>query len=86
MLDFTGSGIVKTEIDEYCYDLNSIASYVQEHFQGKTDVPLDDIWKLLDRHPVFPSDGYRNQIKDILRDEYQAKVRKKTISFSEGRG
>lgn len=86
MLDFTGSGIITTAVDEYCYDLNSVASYVQEHFQGKTDVPLEDVWKLLDRHPVFPSDGYRNQIKDILRDEHNAKVRQKTISFSEGSG
>lgn len=86
VLDFTGAGIVKTSVDEYCYDLNSMVLYVQEHFLGQKDVPLDEIWKLLDKHPVFPSDGYRNQIKAILRDNYHALVKRKTISFSEGRG
>lgn len=85
-LDFTGSGIIRPAVDEYCYDLNSIALYVQEHFCGEKDVPLDEIWKLLDKHPVFPSDGYRNQLKTILRNEYRAQVKQKTITFSEGRG
>lgn len=86
VLDFTGLGIVKHDVDEYCYDLNSMASYVQEHFCGRNDVPLDEIWKLLDEHPVYPSDGYRNQLKSILKDEYRAQVKQKTITFSEGRG
>lgn len=86
MFDFSGEGFVKPDIDEYCYDLNSIALYLQEHFCGREDVSFDEIWRLLDEHPVFPSDGYRNQIKAMLKNEYGAKVSKKTISFSEGRG
>lgn len=86
MFDFAGSGVIKHDEDEYCYDLNSIASYIQEHFRGRKDVSLDEVWRILDKHPVFPSDGYRKDIKDILKNEYGAKVSQKTITFSEGRG
>jgi len=86
MFDFAGSGVIKHDEDEYCYDLNSIASYIQEHFRGRKDVSLDEVWRILDKHPVFPSDGYRKEIKDILKNEYGVKVSQKTITFSEGRG
>lgn len=86
MFDFSGSGVIKHDEDEYCYDLNSIASYIQEHFRGRKDVSFDEVWRILDKHPVFPSDGYRKDIKDILKNEYEAKVSQKTITFSEGRG
>ena len=83
VLDFSGNGFAKHNTDEYCYDLTDVASYVQEHFCGQKDVPLEEIWKLLDTHPVFPSDGYRKDIKKSLKDDYDAIVSKKTITFSE---
>lgn len=79
--DFTGDSVCKPAVDEYCYDVYSIASYVQEHFRGKKNVSLDDIWHLLDKHPVFPSDGYRKQIKAILKNDFSAQVSKHTITF-----
>lgn len=37
---------------------------------------VDDIWAALDVHPIFPSDGYRNDIKRGLKNTYGAKESK----------
>lgn len=86
MFDFSDDELAKSTIDEYCYDLKSIAAYLQENFHGRKEVPLEEIWAILDKHPVFPSDGYRPKLKLILKEKYGAKISKQTISFSEGRG
>lgn len=89
MFDFTGASICKPAVVEYCYDVYSIASYVQDHFRGQENVSLDDIWYLIDEHPIFPSDGYRNQIKTILKNDFGAQITKQEtekINFSDKRG
>jgi len=86
MFDLSGDGFAKPDVDEYCYDLNSIALYLQENFYGRKDVPLEEVWAILDKHPVFPSEGYRPQLKSILKKDSGAKLSQKAITFSEGRG
>lgn len=83
MFDLTGEYVCKPTVDDYCYDVYSVASYVQDNFCGKKDVSLEAIWSLLDKHPVFPSDGYRKQIKSILKNDFGAQVSKHTITFSD---
>lgn len=85
MLDFTGNGIVTSEIDEYCYNLNDIVCYLQQLFAGRQNVPLDNLWSVLNQHPVFPSEGYKPQIKEMLKKDYGAKISKSTITFSDRR-
>lgn len=82
MLDFEGTGVPKTHTDEFCFYIKDIAEYLQKSFNGKSDVPMDDVWKLLDGHPVFPSDGFRSQIKNELKQNHGAHVSKSTISFA----
>lgn len=84
--DFDGKIDCRPVIDEYCYNVGNIASYVQDNFCGRSNVPLDEIWRLLNKHPVFPSDGYKTEIKNILKNDYAAKVSKRTITFSDKRG
>lgn len=86
MFDLSGYGFAKPAVDENCYDLNSIALYLHENFYGKKDVPLEEVWAILDKHPVFPSEGYRPQLKSILKNDYGAKLSQKAITFAEGRG
>lgn len=81
MFDLTGENVCKPAVDDYCYDVYSIAAYVQDNFRGKKDVSLETIWSLLDEHPVFPSDGYRTQIKSVLKNDFGAQVSKHTITF-----
>lgn len=46
---------------------------------------LDDIWRFLDVHPVFPADGYKTEIKKGLKKVYGDVIGKKTISFTDRR-
>lgn len=77
---------VTSQTDEYCYYIQDIAKYVQEKFKGQKDVLLNEIWALLDIHPVFPSEGYRIEIKKILEKDYGATVSRSTITFTDRRG
>lgn len=69
-------GGVKTHTDENCYCIDDIVYYVQRKFAGR-EVYVDDIWSTLDLHPIFPSDGYRSEIKNGLKRIYGAKEGKK---------
>ena len=53
--------------------MRDIAKYLQEHFKGRQMVPLNELWELLDDHPIFPSEGYRNDIKKELVATYGAR-------------
>ncbi len=85
MLDFEGNNISKTHTDSFCYYIKDIAAYIQKIFNGRSNVPLKEIWTLLDVHPIFPSDGFRSQIRDELKQNYGASVSKSTISFADRR-
>lgn len=81
VFDFEGKGIPKTHTDEFCFYIKDIAEYLQKSFKGRSNVPLNDVWALLDGHPIFPSDGFRSQIKNELKQNYGASVSRNTISF-----
>ena len=85
MIDFEGSGALSTKVDERCYYIKDVVDYIQHHFAGQENVPFDDIWALLDEHPVFPYNGYRNVIKRELEQDYGAKKTRTTITFSDRR-
>lgn len=84
MIDFTDQR-VKTQCDECCYYVKDIVDYLQNKFAGKKDVPFAVIWADLDAHPVFPSDGYRAEIKKALKNDYGAKISRSAISFTDRR-
>lgn len=73
-LRFDENGFITTETDKSCFHVRDIAKYLQESFKGRKLVPLNEIWELLDDHPIFPSDGYRNEIKRELITTYGAKT------------
>lgn len=81
MLDFESKGVVKTHTDEFCFYIKDIAEYLQKLFNGQSDVPMSNVWALLDNHPIFPSDGFRPQIKNELKQNYGASISRSTISF-----
>lgn len=80
MLDFDG-GATTTMTDEYCYYVQDIAEYLQNCFAGQT-VTLDKIWTVLDEHPVFPADGFKNEIKKELKTRYGAKENRSSHSMT----
>ena len=73
-LDIFGEGILTTNTDESCFTITDIAKYLSRSFSGRNEVPLQDLWDLLDEHPIFPSDGYRNEIRSDLKTIFGAKI------------
>lgn len=82
----TGETVSVISVDEYCYDVFNMAAYVQNNFKGQIDVPVKKVWELLEGHPVFPSEGYRKELKRILKNDYDAEVSTKSITFANRRG
>lgn len=73
-LRFDENGFITTETDKSCFHVRDIAKYLQESFKGRKLVSLNEMWELLDDHPIFPSDGYRNEIKRELLTTYGTKT------------
>ena len=73
-LDFSGDGLVTTSTDESCYGITDIAKHLSRVFAGRTAVPLQELWDLLDEHPIFPSEGYRNEIRNELKNVFGAAI------------
>lgn len=65
---------IAEEEDESCLHVIDIAKYLQHSFRGRKQVPLDEMWELLDDHPIFPSEGFRNEVKSDLADFFGAKI------------
>ena len=73
-LSFDFFGEITEEEDESCLHVIDIAKYLQRSFRGRKQVSLDEMWELLDNHPIFPSEGFRNEIKSDLTDFFDAKI------------
>ena len=73
-LRFDFDGVVTLDTDTSCFHVRDIAKYLQDNFKGRNLVPLTELWDLLDDHPIFPSEGYRNEIKKELISDYGAKI------------
>lgn len=86
VLDFSGDGAITARVDKTCYNIMDIVDYIHRQYCGKSGVPFSEIWALLDRHPVFPSDGYRKEIRAGLHEYYGDKVSRNTITFTGGNG
>lgn len=95
MFDFDGSGTITTQTDESCFTVLDIAKYIHYRFKGQRDILLEEIYRSLESHPVFPADGYRSQIKYYLKSVFGAEIkvvknpvtrkRETRVSFTEGK-
>ena len=72
--------VMTTETDENCYYVQDIVKFIIGTFSGRMDVPLQEVWNVVDEHPIFPSDLYKNDIKDQLRSQ-GFKVHRSSIDF-----
>ena len=79
--DFDNPGALTATTDEYCYSVKDIAKYLQDLYKKEGEVSLSDIWNTLDEHPVFPSDGFKTQIKNEIKSIYGARIRQTSIIF-----
>jgi len=70
------------ETDEECFSLRDIAEFLRKKFKGRQHVFLDELWGALENHPVFPSDGFRDEIKKELIDVYSVRTERTVDSRS----
>ena len=83
-LRFDFWGEISEEEDETCLHILDIAKYLQRSFRGRKQVPLDELWKLLENHPIFPSEGFRNEVKSELTGFFNAKI-EQTVNPNTGK-
>lgn len=81
MLDFDGDGFADTPTDEQCYYVHDIAKYIFEKYKHMGTVPLSTVYEDLDKHPIFPSDGYKTEIRNEL-SRFGVKITKGNVLFS----
>jgi three-Cys-motif partner protein len=85
VFDLTGEDSFTTHTDEFCYNIQDIAKYLFSVFKGRAEVPLKTVWPALDEHSIFPSEGYANDIKTILKNDFGCTVFRSSITFPESR-
>lgn len=81
--NMNGEIVCGTPTDESCYNLRDAALYVQKHFKGRADVPNDEVWAYLGKHPIFPTRDYKNKIKDVLKQDFNMKASRSSMTFSD---
>lgn len=72
--------MMTTVTDDNCYYVQDIVKFIEGAFAGRVGVPLKEIWVAVDEHPVFPSDLFKNEIKEQLRQKGY-KIHRSSIDF-----
>ena len=73
-LDLDGTGECTVVSDEGCYYVQDIAKYIHDRFYTVDKIRLQEVYDVLDKHPIFPTDGYKQEIKKCLAELYHAKI------------
>ena len=71
--------------DPECYTVYDIAKCIYESFSDRESVSLNEIYAMLDEHPIFPSDGYKNEIKAELK-KLGVQISTTAVSFPKNQG
>lgn len=79
----TGEIVSGRTVDDTCYTVRDIASYLQKKFKGRQDVPKGEVKTYLFEHPVFPVRDYSNKTYAALKQYYGAVIHRSTITFSD---
>ena len=53
--------------DGRCFTLSDIVDFIIRKYSSREEVSKKEIWGLLDCHPVFPSDGFKDIISNMLK-------------------
>jgi len=86
-LDLDGNGISDIQTDEQCYFIHDIAKYIHDKYCARGEVGLNEIYDDLDVHPIFPTDGYKDDIKRELKQFFGVKFPKGgKVIFSDVQG
>lgn len=76
---------IKTVSDNDCYFVKDIAAYLYSIYHNRNDVSKDEMWKMLEQHPVFPTDGFKRKIEKALKDLYSISAHNGVFDFTDRR-
>ena len=80
--DLSGKGFSSTKTDDECYFVKDIAKYIYEKYSALGTTTLKVLYNDLDTHPVFPSNGYKIEIRAELKRIYSVVIKKDgTVEF-----
>lgn len=79
-LDFGAEFELDKIPDADCYTISDIAKYIYEKYKVRGTISLREIYADLDSHPIFPTDGYKREIKTALK-KFDVKILKDSIEF-----
>ena len=65
-----GGAFFESNTDDSCYYVKDIAKDIYNKFSQHHEVDMESIYFYLERHPIFPSEGFRRQIKEELKSTY----------------
>lgn len=81
LFNFDNSLEIGTPVDDYCYYISDIAKYIYDKYHVEKEVSLKIIYNDLAVHPIFPSEGYLNEIKRELKKSYGVSFTRETVRF-----
>lgn len=79
-LDFD-TGNVKKDVRPGVYTVYDIAKYIYSRYKDRGEVTWDEIYEHLEQHPIFPCDGYKPEIKNMLKDSFGTTNKRSSVIF-----
>lgn len=79
-LDFD-TGNVKKDVRPGVYTVYDIAKYIYNNYKDRGEVTWDEIYEHLEQHPIFPCDGYKTEIKNVLKDSFRTTNKRNSVIF-----
>lgn len=75
-IDLFGNGVPSFATDDECFYVRDIAKYIYDKYSKEGTLSIKTVYADLDQHPIFPSDGYKLDIKKELKLLYDVKISK----------
>lgn len=75
-IDLDSGSLVASNTDYKCLTVTDIANYVYAKYSNKGKIEINEVYRDLDMHPIFPSEGYKDKIKNELKTCYPVKETK----------
>ena len=79
-LDFD-TGNIKKDVRPGIYTVYDIAKYIYSKYTDRGKITWKEIYANLEQHPIFPCDGYKSEIKMILKDSFGTVNKRDSVIF-----
>lgn len=78
------TGTFKTDSKPGVYTIYDVAKYIYLKYGKFGEVSCEQIYDDLEKHPIFPCEGYKPKIKKELKESFGVDIKKNSIVFRRG--